>query len=83
VPLYPGATDLQKIGPALRFNVPDAPDLVATFYRQQMPANGWTSIQEANSSGQIIQTWTKADRLGNFIISVKDGKTSVMFSSNK
>jgi hypothetical protein len=83
VPLYPGATDLQKIGPALRFSVPDAPDLVATFYRQQMPANGWTSIQEANSGGQIVQTWTKADRIGNFMIGVKDGKTSVMFSSNK
>jgi hypothetical protein len=83
VPLYPGATDLQKIGSALRFSVPDAPDLVATFYRQQMPANGWTSLQEANSGGQIIQTWMKADRIGNFIISVKDGKTSVMFSANK
>jgi hypothetical protein len=79
VPLYPGATNLQKI-PGMQgsaFDAPDLPDQVAAFYRQEMVAAGWNLVNETKSETIIIQMWQKASRMVSINLSPKDEKTKV------
>lgn len=79
VPLYPGATNLQKI-PGIQgnaFDAPDLPDQVAAFYRQEMVAAGWNLVNETKSEPLIIQMWQKASRMVSINLIPKDEKTKV------
>ena len=78
VPLYPGATGLLKMDVMVMFDVPDAPDTVAKYYREKMLAAHWTLVNEMDQNGQIVQTWQKDGRILPVIVSTESGKTSVM-----
>jgi hypothetical protein len=84
VPLYPGATNLQSLGGmGIEYTAPAAPDLVASFYRQQLAAAGWSLLTEDTSSGQTMQVWQKAKRVTSLQISFKDGQTDVLIFVTK
>ena len=77
VPLYPGATNLQQFGTAWLFNAPDAPEIVASFYRSEMVQNGWSLITENSQEGQIVQGWQKGDRIASMQVMIDESKTTV------
>jgi CheY-like chemotaxis protein len=80
ISLYPGATNLQKIPgtQGIAFDVPDLPDQVDAFYRQEMVAAGWNLINETKSEATIVQMWQKASRMASINISTANAKTNVM-----
>ncbi|RPJ02818.1 MAG: hypothetical protein EHM39_01030 [Chloroflexi bacterium] len=79
IPLYPGATGLLNMPGSVMFNAPDAPDVVAKYYRDQMAANGWAPENEtAVDSLTTIQTWKNAGRSVIVTIGASDGKTYVV-----
>ena len=53
VPLYPNGYDFTaRPGGMLFFMTDDPPDMVASFYRQQLAANGWTLLNELQDRNQ-------------------------------
>jgi hypothetical protein len=59
------------------FNVPDAREQVATFYRQQMVAAGWSLLNEFKDETALTQVWQREGRMVSLQLSVQDEKTIV------
>jgi hypothetical protein len=78
IPLYIGATNMFSTGTLFKFEVQDASDIVAKFYDEQMPINGWKLMTEINSSpGSFVQAWTKASRITSITITTSEATTYV------
>ncbi|HHS97201.1 MAG TPA: hypothetical protein ENK08_04790 [Chloroflexi bacterium] len=78
VPAYPNAQDTAVMGGMITFSTPDEASVVAQFYKDQMPTEGWTLSDETDLGGMVSQTWTKEGRTLNLMISPGDEGTSVM-----
>lgn len=78
IPLYPGATNLLNLSKqGISFNVPDTPEQVANFYREQMTTVGWSLLNEFKDEMMVVQTWQKQDRAISLHISIADNITTV------
>jgi hypothetical protein len=80
VPLYPGATGMQKFGTVVMFTVPDPSVQVTDWYREQMQTLGWSLVQEVNDNGQVVQVWQKNDSITSISINVEDVTTHVVIA---
>lgn len=79
IPIYEGAADLAIMGKVITYSCADTAAAVAEFYRNEMPARGWTAGGESTMGDAITQEWTKGERKANInIISQGGGNTSVM-----
>jgi hypothetical protein len=78
VPAYPNAQDMAIMAGMITFSTPDEVPTVAEFYKNQMPAEGWTLTEESDLGGMITQTWIKDGRTLNLMISAGDEGTGVM-----
>jgi len=81
VPLYPGATGLIPFSDmAIQFETSDTPDQVDQYYQEQMPAQKWTLLSRTTPEGNIIQLWTKDNRVVTISILPQGKKTVVMIT---
>lgn len=57
-------------------------EAVRDFYKQAMPAAGWTELpaESAESQGAMVLKYAKADRMALISLTVQDGKTYVLIS---
>lgn len=63
------------------FETPDEPQIVAAFYKTELPKQGWTLQSDESYQSSIIQTWSKDKRtLYVMINKAENGNTSVMLS---
>lgn len=77
IPIYEDAAEL-FIAEGMISYVSNAPlEEIATFYRDNMPANGWTSVSESTYGDSIMQLWSKDGRNATIMISAEDEKASV------
>lgn len=79
IPIYEGAAELTIMGKVITYSCADAATTVAEFYRNEMPARGWTAGEESTMGNMIVQEWTKGERKASITIaSQESGNTSVM-----
>jgi hypothetical protein len=82
VPVYPGATVVggatAGAGSGAAFNTSDAPDKVASFYKDELPKNGWSKPIATDMAGMSSIAATKDKRrLGISVTKGQDGKTMI------
>jgi hypothetical protein len=84
IPVPEGATEKSSFGKLITFKSADAPADVAAFYKQAMPAQGWTA-GEANVMGDLqMLSFTKDGRkLSITITKEEQGGSSVMISEDQ
>ena len=80
IPAYEGATDITRMGGFITFTTSDDVQTVAEFYRNELPAQGWTSESDADQGQAVSQEWTKDGRALSLIISGGEGETSVVIT---
>ena len=80
IPVYSDATGLIRMEGMVMFNVTDAPDTVAKFYRDQMISHGWSLQTDISSGGNIVQMWEKSGRGVMITLGMSDGVTFVVFT---
>lgn len=81
LPEYPGATGLTLMEGFISFNTTDDLAAVADFYRNQLPANGWTNQSDQEMGSIIMQTWSDGTRTLNIMISPgQEGGSSVVLT---
>jgi hypothetical protein len=60
------------------FSVPDAPEVVARFYGQEMVSLGWELQSETKVDAAVVQLWNKQDRTVTITMSANDSITYVV-----
>jgi hypothetical protein len=80
IPAYPEVSELFAMEAMVSFTTSDAPATVADFYRQQLPAQGWTAASDEDFAGTVMQSWTKDGRQVDVVITSQDGGASVVIS---
>lgn len=83
IPLYPGVTDLATVNSMFTAKSTDPVSSVVNFYLEQMPALGWTLLQNFTSNGTTILMWQKQDRMVSITVGSPNGKTRIMIIQPK
>jgi ABC-type phosphate transport system substrate-binding protein len=70
IPIYPGARFIGNPSASqASFQAPATQEALSTYYQQQMPQNGWTTVQvQDNGQDGIILTFTKDTRTAHIVI---------------
>lgn len=81
VPIYPEAAEMFNMEGMITFSVPDDVAAVADFYRAQLADQGWNLEDDTQLGDMVSQSWSKAERVLELMISPEDdGGTNVMIS---
>jgi len=80
IPAYPDAQDMAFMAGMITFSTPDEMSVVVEFYKDQMPAEGWTLTEENDLGTMVMQSWSKDSRTVSLMISSGDEGTSVMIT---
>lgn len=83
IPLPANIFDKATYGGMMTFTTPDPVDLVADFYRQELPGQGWQVDEKAASQTLVILVASKADQVIQILISKGENFTSVMITPNR
>ena len=77
IPIYPGARFIGNPSASqASFQAPATQETISTFYQQQMPQNGWKTIQvQDNGPDGIILTFSKDTRTAHIVIAPGIGTT--------
>jgi len=85
VPIYAAAQPMSSMSSAghgtivnLRTRV--APDLVFDWYKEQMPAAGWTIESEMNENGRGLLGLRKGNRVASLVITGAPDSTTILLS---
>src|SRR5579885_372506 len=70
IPIYPGARFIGNPSSSqASFQAPATQEALSTYYQQQMPQNGWTTVQvQDHGQDGIILTFTKDTRTAHIVI---------------
>ena len=70
IPVYPGAQFIGNPSASqASFQAPATQEAISTFYQQQMPQNGWKTLQvQDNGQDGIILTFSKDTRTAHIVI---------------
>lgn len=70
IPIYPGAKFIGNPSASqASFQAPATQEALSTFYQQQMPQNGWKTLQvQDNGQDGIILTFSKDTRTAHIVI---------------
>ncbi len=77
IPPYPNAQGGFSMEGMTAFTSPDDVAAVADFYRDRLPAEGWTSESDEDTGDAVNQLWQKEGRELILMISSDNGETSV------
>ena len=80
VPAYPNTEDVFSMEGMTTFRSPDSVETVADFYRDGLPAQGWTNETDEELGDMVNQVWKKDERTLNLMVSPSDEGSSVMLS---
>jgi len=80
VPPYPNTEDVFSMEGMTTFNSADSVQTVADFYRDALPAQGWTDETDEELGDMVNQVWKKDERTLNLMVSPSDEGSSVMLS---
>ena len=83
IPDYEGATDVTRMEGFITLTTSDDVQLVAEFYRTELPIQGWTSERDDVQGEAVSQEWSKDGRTLSLIISGGDGETSVVITEQQ
>jgi len=80
IPLPEDATEVASLGGLITFSSATAPGELATWYKDQMPANGWTLKSDSTMGELFMLEYTKDGRTASFMITTDSdsGATSVL-----
>jgi hypothetical protein len=82
VPLPADASEVTVLEDFIQFSSATSPEELATWYKDEMPANGWTLTDESGSDDMVMLQFTKDTRTASFILTTdsSSGETSVMIT---
>ncbi|MCL5995235.1 MAG: hypothetical protein M1546_04175 [Chloroflexi bacterium] len=80
IPLPPNATEQANFGTMHSFNSPDAPADVAAFFKQALPAQGWSAGDETGSEDMYTLAFTKDGRTLTIMITKTEQGSSVVIT---
>lgn len=81
VPIYPEAAEMFNMEGMITFSVPDDVAAVADFYRAQLADQGWNLEEDTQLGDMVSQSWSKAERVLELMISPEDdGGANIMIS---
>lgn len=69
IPFPENAQDKANFGGTITFSSPDSPSTIAEFYKEQLPAQGWTAGEAQSFAGTESLTFTKENRSLSILIS--------------
>jgi hypothetical protein len=78
VPTYPNSDDLFTTEGMATFSSPDAVTSVADFYRNALPAQGWTNESDEEMGDVVNQVWQKDDRKLTLMVTAADEGSAVI-----
>jgi len=78
-PIMPDATDMTTMQNMVMYTSASSLDDVLAFYKEQMPANGWSETGDSfTSEGTAMQSYTKEGVTVSLTLTEQDGKVSVL-----
>ena len=78
-PIMPDATDMTTMQNMVTYTSASSLDDVLAFYKEQMPANGWSETGDSfTSEGTAMQSYTKEGVTVSLTLTEQDGKVSVL-----
>jgi len=78
-PIMPDASDVTTMGGMVMYTSASSFDDVLAFYREQMPADGWSDTGDSfTSPGSAMLSYTKEDRAATITLTGEDGAVSVI-----
>lgn len=80
VPLYPGGSQMLSMEGMTSLEAPDGVDQVAEFYRESLPAQGWTLGSDDAMGSMVQQVWSKEGRTLTLMITEEDGGSNIIVS---
>ncbi len=80
LPQYPNATGTGMVGDITTFSTSDDAATVADYYRNQLPALGWSNESDTEFGGVVMQVWHKEGRTASIAISPQDGGSGVVIT---
>jgi len=81
-PIMPDATDMTTMQNMVTYTSASSLDDVLAFYKEQMPANGWSETGDSfTSEGTAMQSYTKEGVTVSLTLTEQDGKVSVLIMS--
>lgn len=81
IPIPPNASERDIYGGVINFSSPDEPAKIAEFYRQELPANGWTITEETTNDPLYILLISQVDRQLQVMISPDETSGSLVIIS--
>jgi hypothetical protein len=73
LPVPPNATNQSSFGEIVTFNSPDAPKVVADFFRKELPGKGWKITSDSNLGTVVIMAIQKDTRKFSIMITPGQG----------
>lgn len=85
IPLMPDATNVTAVGPLITYTSPSTADVIADFYRTQMPDNGWVSaaseiVTEEDITLQFNKEGQTVFAAIRIFVNPDDGPTDVLIN---
>lgn len=80
VPAYPGATMSASAMGMTTFEVSATLEEVANFYKEQMPASGWTLGESTEMEGLLMLSFSKGDRTCQVMATAEGEKINLMIT---
>ncbi len=80
VPTMPDATNIMPMGGMVIYETASSVEEVVDFYRQEMPAQGWTEDEESAfvTEDMAALSFAKDSQQASILVSVEEGQTQVM-----
>ncbi len=80
LPTMPDAENVMPMGGMVIYETASSIEEVVDFYRQEMPAQGWSEDEESAfvAEDMVSLTFTKDSQEASILVSVEEGKTQVM-----
>jgi hypothetical protein len=85
LPIPPNAVEKNTFGEIITFNSPDAPKVVADFFRKELPAQGWKITSDTNLGTVVMMSIQKDTRKFSIMITPgqNDKGTAVVISKGQ
>jgi hypothetical protein len=80
VPVYPNGEETFSMADMTTFDSPDGVTTVADFYRERLPAEGWTAESDDDMETMVQQVWKKGDRMLTLVVTEQDGGSTAMIT---
>jgi len=80
-PLLPDATNVVNAAGLLSYQTASTPEEATTFYKDQLPALGWTLVGETNMGSGISITFTMSEKTMSILIAAVGSSTYITITT--